>query len=77
MAYLEDSSYLHTAMVEEVRDAIGSNTLLTIECQYFETLDDLRSGNIKQMKYWMYKEEALRFASSITNAADPVGDSKV
>jgi hypothetical protein len=60
---LEDCSYLHRTNVEEA----GDEGVLTLKCNYFESLEEMRRGKVKEMKFWMYKNEAQRLASHLAN----------
>jgi hypothetical protein len=72
MVDLEDCLFLHNANTEEAGDDDGR--VLTLQCNYFESLEGLRSGDIKEMKFWMYKNDALRLASLITSVAEPTSN---
>jgi hypothetical protein len=61
---LEDFSFLQKTNVEE---AGGDGGVLTLKCNYFESLEEMRRGKVKEMKFWMYKNEAQKLASHLAN----------
>ena len=65
MVDLEDFSFLHRTNIEEVSD--GDGGVLTLKCNYFESLEEMRRGKVKEMKFWMYKNEAQKLASHLAN----------
>ncbi len=69
MADLEEFSFLHRTNVEEVDD--GDGRVLTLKCNYFDSLEELRRGEVKEMKFWMYKNDAIKLALLISNVVDP------
>ncbi|WP_058188491.1 hypothetical protein [Terracidiphilus gabretensis] len=66
MVDLEDFSFLQKTNVEEADG--GNGGVLTLKCNYFESLEEMRRGNIKEMKFWMYKNEAQKLASRLTTS---------
>jgi hypothetical protein len=65
MVDLEDFSFLHRTNIEEVSD--GDGGVLTLKCNYFESLEEMRRGKVKEMKFWMYKNEAQKLALHLAN----------
>ncbi|MGA2250151.1 hypothetical protein [Terracidiphilus sp.] len=66
---LEDFLFLQKTNIEEVDE--GDGGVLTLKCNYFESLGELRRGNVKEMKFWMYKNEAQKLASLLADVVDP------
>ena len=64
MIDLEDFSFLQKTNVEE---AGGDGGVLTLKCNYFESLEEMRRGKVKEMKFWMYKNEAQKLALHLAN----------
>jgi hypothetical protein len=66
---LADYSFLYETKVESTEDADGKPNLLTIECKYFETLEDPREKRLKEVKFWTYREDAMALAALLMREA--------
>jgi hypothetical protein len=66
---LADYSFLYETKVESTEDTGGKPNLLTIECKYFETLQDLREKRLQEVKFWTYREDAMALAALLMRVA--------
>ena len=72
MIDLEDFSFLQKTNIEEAGGSNGG--VLTLKCNYFESLEEMRRGKVKEMKFWMYKNEAQKLALHLANVMNQTQD---
>lgn len=62
--------FLHTTTVERALEKEEGGEVLTLECMYFESAEDMRSNRPKEIKFWTYRDEALALAQLIFRMAE-------
>ena len=45
---------------------------LTVEFKYFELSEDAVAGQLKEIKFWLYADDALRLSSRLARVAQDV-----
>lgn len=69
--HTDHAFYIVSSEVNGLRDIAGCNNVLSMKITYAESSEALTKRDFKQMKFWMYKKEAVGLGEFILEAARP------
>jgi len=67
--HVEDANFLHGITAYGHVDPDGSQETKSIKCSYFEPAEKLEMENLKTVKFWLYRNDAIAFAEAIIKVA--------
>jgi len=72
--HTEDANFLHGITAYGHVDPNGSQETMSIKCNYFEPAEKLQMEDMKTVKFWMYRNDAIAFAEAILKSAKGAGN---
>jgi hypothetical protein len=68
---LMDYSFLHTTTVERAFEINAETDALTFTCTYYESPEDMQNQRSKEIRFWIYQDDAVALAELILRIARP------
>jgi len=67
--HVDDANFLHGITAYGHIDGDGSPLTMSLKCNYFESVESLKKEEMKTIKFWLYREDAIVFAEAIIKSA--------
>lgn len=68
--HTDDAGYFYAVHTDGRLDSTENPELMSVPIEYFESVEDVKSGNSKKLRLWTHKESAEKYGKALISASE-------